>query len=135
MLILRRMAIGLLALVLSAGPGWQSCATAYEGLGLQRAASANHAKVQGGHEDHQHSMTDKDTVGHHGSASDANGQRDIGPACVKCCGICMLISVIPFGPGPTPAQSVTHVIFASLIEQSHGRIPGRSWRSEACRLI
>lgn len=67
-------------------------------------------------------MTDNDARGDHGFAGAAKGRADSGHACLKCCGVCMVTSVIPVGPGPTPAQAVTHVVFALLIEQSRGRI-------------
>lgn len=67
-------------------------------------------------------MADNGAPGHHGLARAAKDQADSGHACVKCCGVCMVTSVIPVGPGSTPAQSVTHVMFALLIEQSRGRI-------------
>jgi hypothetical protein len=122
MVILRRMAIGLLSVALSIGPGWQSCATSYEGPWVQGGASANHAELHGGPEDHLHSMTDQGPLGEHPSTSEAKGQPDTGHGCLKCCGVCMLTSVISVGPGSTPGRTVTHVIFASLIEQSRGRI-------------
>src|SRR4051812_2571172 len=109
MVVLRHMVIGLLALALSIGPGWQSCATAHESPELQGAVPANHADLHRGHEDHQHAMTGNDARGDHGSARAAKGQADSGHACLKCCGVCMVTSVIPMGPGSTPAQTVTHV--------------------------
>ena len=122
MVVLRHMVLGLLALALVMGPGWQSCATAHESLEPQSAAPANQAGLHRGHERHQHAMAANDAPGDHGLAKAAKGQPHGGHACIKCCGACTLTSVLPIWPGWAAAQAITRVTFALLIEQSCGRV-------------
>jgi hypothetical protein len=122
MVVLRHTVIGLLALALSIGTGWQSCAMMLESSASPRAALGNQTDLHIGHEHHQHAMTDNDALDNRELAKTFEGQPESGHACIKCCGACMLTSIIPVGPDSTPAQVVSHIAFASLIEQLRGRI-------------
>jgi hypothetical protein len=120
MVVLRHMVICLLTLTLAIGTGWQSC------VAMQETSSTgslpNHADLAQGHEHHQHAMAANEAPNDRAQAEAIKGQPDSRQGCIKCCAACMLTSVIPVGPGSTPAQTVTHVTFASLIEQSRGRV-------------
>jgi hypothetical protein len=120
MVVLRHTIIVLLTLALSIGTGWQSCAAMQENSSFPNAALASQTDLNRGHEHHQHVMTDNEAPGNHALA--VKVQPESGHACIKCCGACMLTSVIPVGLDSTPAQTITHVTFASLIEQSGWRI-------------
>src|SRR4051812_20072041 len=95
MVVLRNMVLGLLALVLAIGPGWQSCAAARESPGPQSGAPANQANLHRGHEGHQHAMAANDAPGDQGLAKAPKGEPDGLHACLKCCAACTLTSVLP----------------------------------------
>jgi hypothetical protein len=67
-------------------------------------------------------MIGTDALGSQAVVEAAKGQPESEHACMKCCGVCMLTSVIPACPDSTRAQIVTHAIFAALIEQLRGRV-------------
>jgi hypothetical protein len=122
MVVLRHMMIGLLALSLSIGTGWQLCAKMQGNPASPSAAVASHTDLHQGHAYHQHEMPNREALGELVLAKAVNGQLENGHACMKCCGACMLTSVIPVGPGSTVRQAITRITFASLIEQLRGRV-------------
>jgi hypothetical protein len=115
------MIVGLLALALSVGTGWQSCAAIQENFASPTASPANPTDLHRNQEHHQHAMMGTDALGNQAVAEAAKGQPESKHACTKCCGVCMLTSVIPACPESTRAQTITHAIFASLIEQLRGQ--------------
>src|SRR6478672_5080811 len=106
MTVYRHLLMGLLVLALTAGTGWQSCAK------LQHQPSSPVAPVDrmASHEGHQHHRlaiadnhddNDAVSVAHKDQPTrDAHG-------CPKCCGICMLASVIPEAPDWTLAAMIS----------------------------
>jgi hypothetical protein len=122
MVVLRHMMVSLLTLALSIGTGWQSSARMQENPASPSAALASHTDLHQGGGHHQHAMSNSEALGELLLAMAVNGQPESVHACMKCCGACMLTSVIPVGPGSTVAQAITRITFASLIEQLRGRV-------------
>jgi len=122
--LVRHLLVSLLTLALTVGTGRQSCATLQQQHSFA-AGSIDLAASHQGHDHHQHAVV----YGDHGLGGDRNlllankGEpTSVSHACLKCCGACMLISILPPSPGWTLALAVTHVSFASCSEQLRGHI-------------
>jgi hypothetical protein len=123
MTIYRHLLVCLLALALTVGTGWQSCAT------LQHLSPiapmdqmASHADA---HQHHHHMSAQRDDgLGgdHAASVAHENQPASDAHACLKCCGICMLTSVSPRTPDWAVAAIPSRIDFAFPGEQLRGHI-------------
>jgi len=78
-----------------------------------------------GHQHHQHAITHyQDESGYSHAASVAHKNQPTGDAhaCLKCCGICVLTSVIPRGPDWAVGAIASRIVLASPGEQLRGHI-------------
>lgn len=82
MVVLRCMIVGLLALALSVGPGWQSCAAIQENFASPTASPANPTDLHRNQEHHQHAMMGTDALGNQAMAEAAKGQPESKHACI-----------------------------------------------------
>jgi hypothetical protein len=122
MVVVRNMLTGLLALALTFGTGWGSCVTLEQRLQRTVAPTTGHMTSHGGHE---HSIAvDRELVGKaHVVLTEGVGQRESNDdACPKCCGVCVLTSILPRAPLWIVALVVSRVSFAFTSEQLRGRI-------------
>ena len=124
MAVLRHIVIGLLALALTVGPGWQACATLQRQHSPSAAAPVDHIASHQGHEHHQHAMAqDQGARVDDPEAIDDNvQQKNADDAYLKCCGACMLTSVMPPAPVWSVVRAVSRLSFASRSEQLRGHI-------------
>jgi hypothetical protein len=67
-----------------------------------------------GHMAHKHSVADESKLGGQPEGTDN--------ACAKCCGMCVLTSVLPHDPSWVVAPMVSRISFAFISEQLRGRI-------------
>ena len=75
-----------------------------------------------GHAHHQHAMVNDGAVSGQAQAAD-HGRRTVDEdACPKCCGVCILSSVMPQAPQWTVAPAVSRIIFDLPNEQLRGCI-------------
>jgi hypothetical protein len=122
MLLLRNMLTGLLALALTLGTGWGPCVTLEQRLQKTVAHTADHMTS---HSSHEHSIAgDRELVGKaHAVPTEGVGEPESADdACLKCCGICLLTSILPHDPSWIVAPVVSRVSFALLNEQLRGRV-------------
>ena len=124
MAILRHIVIGLLALALTVGTGWQACVTLQQQHPSSAAALVDHIASHQSHEHHQHAMAqDQGARVDDPEAIDDNvQQKNAEDACLKCCGACMLTSVMPLAPAWTVILAFSHLTFAPLSQQLRGHI-------------
>jgi hypothetical protein len=135
MAVLRHFVIGLLSIALMVGTGWQSCATVQPQHPSSATRQLDQIASHQSHEHHQHAMA-QDRPPPVDMASADNGQPESADhACLKCCGACMLTSLMPLAPGWTVVPVASRVTFAALSEQLRGHIVFRSGHPEAYRLI
>jgi hypothetical protein len=123
MVLVRNMLVGLLALVLTFGTGWGSCVTLEHRSQKMVVSTTDHMTSHSRHEhsianDHEpagkvHVVLEEGGVGAPDSADDA---------CQKCCGVCVLTSVLPHHPSWIVAPVVSRVSFAFTSERLRGRI-------------
>lgn len=117
---LRHIAVGILALALSVGTGWQSCATLQQHTPVVFAAMdemvSHHAM---GHHDH---MASAEHGGSQAIPSNESQSSDDSHACLKCCGACMLGGVAQTSPEWRIARVVSRVLLPSPEAQLHGHI-------------
>jgi hypothetical protein len=121
MVLVRNMLTGLLALALTLGTGWGPCASLEHRL--QKTAHTTDHMVS--HSGYEHSMADdRELVGKaHIVSSDRVGEPEsTDDACLKCCGMCVLTSILPHDPSWIVVPLVSHVSFAFTSEQLRGRI-------------
>lgn len=122
MAFVRNMLTCLLVLGLTFGTGWASCAP------LQQQRHADASSPDGHlppHQGHEHSIThDHEPPGdaHLVSSADPGQPESADHACLKCCGACMLTSVIPLAALWTVVTVASRISFAALSEQLRGRI-------------
>jgi hypothetical protein len=122
MVLVRNMLTGLLALALTFGTGWGSCVTLEQRLQRTVAPTTGHMTSHRGHE---HSIThDRELVGKpHVVLTERVGQPEgADDACLKCCGICVLTSILAHDPSWIVLPSVSRVTFAFTSEQLRGHI-------------
>jgi hypothetical protein len=122
MVFLRHTVVGLLALALAIGSGWQPCATLQQQVAT---APIDHMASHQSHEHYRHAMAhdhDHDALGNNYLVTDKAQPKSADDACQKCCGACMVTSIMPLGPEWTVIPVVSRVSFASLSEQLRGHI-------------
>jgi hypothetical protein len=118
MVLLRNMLTGSLALALTFGTGWAPYA-----LDQQRHVTV--VATMTPHQGHEHSMAhDYDLLGKvHAVSTKETGQLEsTDDACLKCCGVCVLTSILPHHLSWIVAPMVSRVSFAFKSEQLRGRI-------------
>jgi len=115
---------GLLTLALVLGPGWLPCISFHQKHPASAAQSIDHMPPHQGHAHHQHAMVNDGAVSGQDQAVAADKDRGTvdEDACPKCCGACILTSVMPQAPQWTVAAAVSRIIFTSLNEQLRDRI-------------
>lgn len=121
MTVYRHLLVGLLALALTVGTGWQSCATLQQHSPPISAMDQMASHVEG----HQHAIVhDHDGTSNDHVVSVAHQNQPAGDAhaCLKCCGLCMLTSVIPRGPDWAVAAMASCMVLALPGEQLQGHI-------------
>ncbi len=116
MTVLRHFLVGLLALALMVGTGWQSCVT----LQLKQQPASEHAGSIQSHDQHQHAIAHAEAVHIEAAIKDKATGSD--HACLKCCAACMMPSAVPLALEWTVVPAVSRVIFASLSEQVSGQV-------------
>jgi hypothetical protein len=122
MVLVRNMLTGLLALALTFGTGWGSCVTLEQRL--QRTVAPTTGQLTS-HRGHEHSIAnDGELVGKAQAVlTDGVGEPEsTDDACLKCCGVCVLTSILPRAPSWIVAPMVSRVSFAFTSEQLRGRI-------------
>ena len=121
MVLTRNMLIGLLALALTFGTGWGSCVTLEH---LQRTVAPTTGQMTS-HRGHEHSIAnDRELVGkvHAVSTKETDQPESTDDACLKCCGVCVLTSILPHDLSWTVAPMVSRVSFVFTSEQLRGRV-------------
>jgi hypothetical protein len=122
MVLVRQMLSGLLALALTLGTGWASCVTLEQQRQGTVAPTIGHMTPHLGHEHsiaHNHKLLGKSRVV---SIEDTGQPESTDDACLKCCGVCVLTSILPHDPSWIVAPVVSRVSFAFISEQLRGRI-------------
>jgi hypothetical protein len=122
MVLMRNMLTGLLALALTFGTGWGSCVTLEQQRHTTVAPSTGH---MASHRGHEHSIAnDRELVGKvHAVSTKETGQLEsTDDACLKCCGVCVLTSILPHDLSWTVAPMVSRVSFVFTSEQLRGRV-------------
>ena len=122
MAILRHIVIGLLALALMVGTGWQSCVTLQQQHPSSAAALVDQIALHQSHEYHQHAMAQDAGARVDNPEAIDDDVQSADDACLKCCGACMLTSVMPPAPAWTVVLAVSRLTFAPLSEQLRGHI-------------
>ena len=117
MVLVRNVLTGLLALVLTFGTGWGSCVTLEHRLQKTAAHTTDHVTSHSGHEH----LTAKGKA-HALSTEGAGKPESTDDACLKCCGICVLTSILPHDPSWIVAPIASRVSFALTSQQLRGRI-------------
>ena len=122
MVVVRNMLTGLLALALALGTGWGSCVTLEQRLQETFAPTTDHMTS---HQGHKHSIADirvSDGKAHAVSTEGMGEPESTHDGCLKCCGICVLTSVLPRDPLWIVAPAVSRFSFALIDDQLRGRI-------------
>jgi hypothetical protein len=120
MAVLRHLVIGLLSVALVVGTGRQSCATLQQQQPSFATAQFDRMASHQSHEHYRHAMAHDRALPVDMATADKGQPNSADHACPKCCGACMLTSVMPFPPDWTVAPAVSRVTFAALSEQLRG---------------
>lgn len=117
---LRHIAVGLVALALAFGTGWQSCATLQQPSSTVAAMpdemASHHAM---GHHDHMASAGQD--AAQADTSNDVQSNAD-SHACLKCCAACMMGNAASVNPEWTVARAMSRVLFPPPDEQLRGHI-------------
>jgi len=107
----------IVAALIAGGATWRQCIA--EHLPAATAANAQHSHSAGHHEHHQHH--DADTAGNQ-AADDSGPPARANHACLRCCTMCTVSSIVPPSPSPAAIFTMSALLFAVEHDCCSGRI-------------
>jgi hypothetical protein len=126
--LLHRFIVGtIVAALIVSGATWRACIAEHLPAASPVSAQQSHEHDPPAAAHHEHHGDDSDGHhggGHHGTAPHQQHAADDGVqialddhACLKCCSMCTVASVMPAAPNPVVEFTISAVLFS--IEQSH----------------